>query len=146
MKLHSSEPETLTEKHRGLATRDQNTTLEAAYWRDWFYGNRWNLLAALFILVFMPLGIAYMTRKTLRTIDLLKTPAKQGQAMVVSKNFVATGTKGSVISYAVTFRLNGRQITASTFDSTKWAQTFPDTTVPVTYHVGENGDVLISDW
>ena len=146
MKDASSGIENLSQKQRLLASREQNSAFEAQGRRVWLRENRAGFVTAFFLLAFMPLGFAYWTYWNLRTLRILDTPAKQGQAYIIGKDATPMGGRRGVMQYDVYFRLNGQQIKATTFDPAKWAQTQTDTRVPVTYHVGENGVTLISDW
>ena len=146
MKSQSVEPQNLSQKHALLASRDQNTAFAAQGRREWFRENRVGIVAVCFMLAAMAFGLAYMTLSSARRAALLKTPAKQGQAYVLRKRYYDTGGKTPFRHYEIDFRLNGREITALPYYYEKWLQTPTETTVSVTYHVGENGEVLISDW
>ena len=147
MKSQPIEPENSSQKHGLLASRDQNTTFDAQYRLAWLRANRWNFLIVLLTVgILIPLIGASMSRTPAYKQEIPNTPAYYGQAYVTSKTIIAE-TKNSPVSYgAVIFRLNGKQITASTFDRAKWIRTPTNATVPVTYHVGDNGGILISDW
>ena len=144
MESQSSKIENPAQKHRLLASRDQNTTFAAHYRLAWLRANRWNFVIALFILSLIPgfYAIGFLFRQT--ALDVSRTPAIQGRAYVVSKT-IRPGHKTNN-GYDITFRLNGRMTTIYPNDIPKWEQTPLDTFVPVTYHIGANGLVLISDW
>ena len=146
MEADSSKIENTTQKHGLLASREQNVAFEAQGRHAWFRENRVGLIMAFFLLSSIPLYFGWLIYSNIRTLKTLNTPAKQGQAYIVRKDALSTGTKSISTRYEITFRLNGQQITATTLDPVKWAQTPTETTVPVTYHVGENGEILISDW
>ncbi len=147
MEAQSIKTEDVGQRHGLLASREQNAEFDAQYRSAWFRTNRWNFLIVFLILgILIPLIIGSVARHHPYAQNIPNTPAHQGQAYVASKTAFSTNTKDPVTYYVATFRLNGKLIKASTFNRVKWNQTPTETTVPVTYHIGKNGEVLISDW
>ncbi len=134
-------------QRRGLlASHEQNAKFDALGRRAAFRANRWNYVLGATI-VFIPLlYLSNMMLQNARTLAILNMPAKYGQAYIISKDATMRRTKMNTWQYDIAFRLNGRLLTVTTLNADKWTRTPTETTVPVTYHIGKNGEVLISDW
>ncbi len=141
MEAQSAKTEDVGQRHGLLASREQNAEFDAQGRHAAFRANRWNYVLGVAI-VFL-LGIGGMTLQNVRAVKILNTPAKYGQAYIMSITVRFGKTNNG---YDIAFRLNGRQIMAMTADADKWTRTPTETTVPVTYHIRDNGEVLISDW